>query len=103
MTRDTLSNLLRTPIRHINEFVEEVGNPIPFCTKTPPILPDSECHIVEKAFLQMHLLNVVLIEDKWSEIRIRHRQLIQPCEPLIHPCLLYTSDAADERSSVDLG
>ena len=24
------------------------------------------------------------------------------CEPII-PCLLYTSDAADERSSVDLG
>src|SRR5678816_2778906 len=23
--------------------------------------------------------------------------------PLCHPCLLYTSDAADERSSVDLG
>ena len=22
---------------------------------------------------------------------------------MIHPCLLYTSDAADERSSVDLG
>ena len=24
-------------------------------------------------------------------------------EPAAHPCLLYTSDAADERSSVDLG
>ena len=30
----------------------------------------------------------------------------RPADPevgLVHPCLLYTSDAADERSSVDLG
>ena len=26
-----------------------------------------------------------------------------PCTPLSRDCLLYTSDAADERSSVDLG
>ena len=25
------------------------------------------------------------------------------CEPVVWACLLYTSDAADERSSVDLG
>ena len=28
--------------------------------------------------------------------------LVEPLQ-LFHPCLLYTSDAADERSSVDLG
>ena len=28
---------------------------------------------------------------------------MQPRVPLLQDCLLYTSDAADERSSVDLG
>ena len=36
-----------------------------------------------------------------SEIRCRSRCLAQLCQHC--PCLLYTSDAADERSSVDLG
>ena len=39
--------------------------------------------------------------------RLRRRRTRRPREPrgrrLGHPCLLYTSDAADERSSVDLG
>ena len=36
---------------------------------------------------------------RWTS-RTRHRPDIPP---RTHPCLLYTSDAADERSSVDLG
>ena len=35
-----------------------------------------------------------------SQRQMRAKRL-QPCVP--DPCLLYTSDAADERSSVDLG
>ena len=34
-----------------------------------------------------------------SELVTRHSSLVTPSEP----CLLYTSDAADERSSADLG
>ena len=30
-------------------------------------------------------------------------EAIRPLRDLINSCLLYTSDAADERSSVDLG
>src|SRR5678815_5560311 len=39
----------------------------------------------------------------WGKI-VRRRSAIgvQRHHRLIHPCLLYTSDAADERSSVDL-
>ena len=32
-----------------------------------------------------------------------HTALLIDNRPLYYPCLLYTSDAADERSSVDLG
>ena len=35
------------------------------------------------------------IEKKWSTRKFQAK--------LVNPCLLYTSDAADERSSVDLG
>ena len=35
--------------------------------------------------------------------RFRVDQLREPAPRQLHPCLLYTSDAADERSSVDLG
>ena len=44
--------------------------------------------------------------EKWSD---RHLQKgvepsrIPPLSRRLYPCLLYTSDAADERSSVDLG
>ena len=35
------------------------------------------------------------ISDKWTNHKFNMK--------LVNPCLLYTSDAADERSSVDLG
>ena len=34
---------------------------------------------------------------------LAHAQLVGQAAHLVYACLLYTSDAADERSSVDLG
>ena len=50
-------------------------------------------------------------KDREDEGRPEHRDdvlrpepyRLAPREPLVRSCLLYTSDAADERSSVDLG
>ena len=39
-----------------------------------------------------------LLDGSWAQA-----DLDGPAEPPLTPCLLYTSDAADERSSVDLG
>ena len=39
--------------------------------------------------------------ELWGESLPSHQQIIP--ESLLKICLLYTSDAADERSSVDLG
>ena len=43
---------------------------------------------------QIHEIAVPDVGDKGS---------LSVAEILVRPCLLYTSDAADERSSVDLG
>src|SRR5678816_4911378 len=42
--------------------------------------------------------------DEFPDIVGGHDIVVPPREPIVVPsCLLYTSDAADERSSVDLG
>ena len=41
--------------------------------------------------------------DAGPQARLRPRRPAEPWQGDPYPCLLYTSDAADERSSVDLG
>ena len=41
--------------------------------------------------------------DKKLDLLERIESRLQQSLPLLYACLLYTSDAADERSSVDLG
>ena len=43
----------------------------------------------------------ILVEKEFVAVEVLGRQ--HRYSPLISNCLLYTSDAADERSSVDLG
>ena len=60
----------------------------------------------ERSMVLIELCAVVpferMIED-FHELLVRQRMgTVRAAEPVWH-CLLYTSDAADERSSVDLG
>ena len=41
--------------------------------------------------------------EPWDEQLITHGEAVHAVRKAFMACLLYTSDAADERSSVDLG
>ena len=43
------------------------------------------------------------LREGWYEVKSDTMFIISKSKFNINPCLLYTSDAADERSSVDLG
>ena len=51
-----------------------------------------------------YVLDAPEISDAEYDALMRRLQKLEDAHPeLVTPCLLYTSDAADERSSVDLG
>ena len=60
---------------------------------------------------QVHRSGKCHLWHSHAQIRLEHREELQTCNAITfratrhrhRPCLLYTSDAADERSSVDLG
>ena len=53
-------------------------------------------------FLFISIYNKMNMIPGWSHIKPHHSH-VEHLLDKIHVCLLYTSDAADERSSVDLG
>ena len=58
---------------------------------------------VDQAILASFRVFAQLLGQAQQVVRVQRRRLLGQAADQIGVCLLYTSDAADERSSVDLG
>ena len=93
LTRVWIGHWLSRPFHHLFNVMPgiEIGLSAPAITRLSLI------HAPLAGRRAVHLSDLHL--DRY---RPRHRALVRTVADL-RPCLLYTSDAADERSSVDLG
>src|SRR5678815_5761811 len=85
-------------------FSFSVCNPLARCA-IDPFFPRRAQRDLQKA-LQNRPKIFILIPPRNTNAQLAFPSQLRPtpiASALISPCLLYTSDAADERSSVDLG